>query len=246
MTTPDNTVRLSKRMAELSLCSRREADAYIERGWVSVNGEKAVLGQKVGAGDRIELHRAAHEEQAGRVTILLHKPVGFVSGQAEKGYRSAAELITEANHWPEDRSPQKFKAAHRHGLAPAGRLDIDSVGLLVLTQDGRVAKSLIGENSGVEKEYLVRVKGKLSEEGLRFLNHGLKLDGEALRPAKVSWQNQDQLRFVLKQGKKRQIRRMCELVGLRVVGLKRIRIGKVKLGALPPGQWRYLAPHERF
>ena len=109
MTTSDNTVRLSKRMAELGLCSRREADAYIERGWVSVNGEKAVLGQKVGAGDRIELHRAAHEEQAGRVTILLHKPVGFVSGQAEKGYRSAAELITEANHWPEDRSPQKFK-----------------------------------------------------------------------------------------------------------------------------------------
>ena len=211
-----------------------------------VNGEKAVLGQKVGTGDRIELHRAAHEEQAGRVTILLHKPVGFVSGQAEKGYRSVAELITETNHWPEDRSPQKFKAAHRNGLAPAGRLDIDSVGLLVLTQDGRVAKSLIGENSGVEKEYLVRVKGKLSEEGLRLLNHGLKLDGEALRPAKVSWQNQDQLRFVLKQGKKRQIRRMCELVGLRVVGLKRIRIGKVKLGALPPGQWRYLAPHERF
>ena len=116
----------------------------------------------------------------------------------------------------------------------------------MLTQDGRIAKSLIGENSGVEKEYLVRVKGKLSEEGLRLLNHGLKLDGEALRPAKVSWQNQDQLRFVLKQGKKRQIRRMCELVGLRVVGLKRIRIGKVKLGALPPGQWRYLAPHERF
>ena len=135
MTTPDNTVRLSKRMAELGLCSRREADAYIERGWVSVNGEKAVLGQKVGAGDRIELHRAAHEEQAGRVTILLHKPVGFVSGQAEKGYRSAAELVTEANRWTEDRSPQKFKAAHRHGLAPAGRLDIDSVGLLVLTQD---------------------------------------------------------------------------------------------------------------
>ena len=188
MNTPD-TVRLSKRMAELGMCSRREADAYIERGWVSVNGAKAVLGQKVGASDRIELHRAAHEEQAARVTVLLHKPVGYVSGQSEKGYRSAAELITEANHWPEDRSPHRFKAAHRHGLAPAGRLDIDSVGLLVLTQDGRVAKSLIGENSGVEKEYLVRVKGKLSEEGLHLLNHGLKLDGEALRPAKVSWQN---------------------------------------------------------
>ena len=255
MTTPDNTVRLSKRMAELGLCSRREADAYIERGWVSVNGEKAVLGQKVGAGDRIELHRAAHEEQAGRVTILLHKPVGFVSGQAEKGYRSAAELITEANHWPEDRSPQKFKAAHRHGLAPAGRLDIDSVGLLVLTQDGRVARRIIGEDSPVDKEYLVRVafgpvtqnvQAAFPPQRLALLRHGLSLDGQPLKPAQVHWQNPEQLRFVLTEGKKRQIRRMCELVGLRVVGLKRIRIGQVRLGALPVGQWRYLAADERF
>ena len=255
MTTPDNTVRLSKRMAELGLCSRREADAYIERGWVSVNGEKAVLGQKVGAGDRIELHRAAHEEQAGRVTILLHKPVGFVSGQAEKGYRSAAELITEANHWPEDRSPQKFKAAHRHGLAPAGRLDIDSVGLLVLTQDGRVARRIIGEDSPVDKEYLVRVafgpvtqnvQAAFPPQRLALLRHGLSLDGQPLKPAQVHWQNPEQLRFVLTEGKKRQIRRMCELVGLRVVGLKRIRIGQVRLGALPAGQWRYLAADERF
>ena len=116
----------------------------------------------------------------------------------------------------------------------------------VLTQDGRIAKQLIGDNSGVEKEYLVRVRGKLSPEGLQLLNHGLSLDGEKLRPAKVEWQNEDQLRFILKQGKKRQIRRMCEQVGLRVVGLKRIRMGKVKLGQLPPGQWRYLEKDERF
>lgn len=240
------TVRLSKRMAELGLCSRREADSYIEQGWVTVNGQTAVLGQKVGPRDRIDLNKQAHQQQAARVTILLNKPVGYVSAQAEKGYASAAELITADNHWSGDTSRIAFQAAHRRGLAPAGRLDIDSVGLLVLTQDGRIAKQLIGENSGIEKEYLVRVRGRLSEDGLRLLNHGLSLDGEALRPAKVSWQNQDQLRFVLKQGKKRQIRRMCELVGLRVVGLKRIRMGKVKLGALPPGQWRYLAPNERF
>ena len=116
----------------------------------------------------------------------------------------------------------------------------------MLTQDGRIAKQLIGEGSGIEKEYLVRVKGTLTEEGLRLLNHGLSLDGEKLRPAKVEWQNEDQLRFVLQQGKKRQIRRMCELVGLRVTGLKRIRMGKVKLGRLPPGQWRYLGANERF
>jgi 23S rRNA pseudouridine2604 synthase len=132
------------------------------------------------------------------------------------------------------------------GLAVAGRLDIDSTGLLVLTQDGRVAKQLIGEDSGIEKEYLVRVQGRLSDHGLALLNHGLSLDGKALRPAKVAWQNDDQLRFILQEGKKRQIRRMCELVGLKVVGLKRVRIGRVMLGDLQPGQWRYLRADERF
>ncbi len=246
MTHTTEPVRLSKRMAELGLCSRREADSYIEQGWVKVNGQVAVLGQKVTEADRIDLNKQAHESQAQRVTILLNKPVGYVSAQPEKGYQAAVELITPANHWEGDKSRIQFKEQHKRGLAPAGRLDIDSVGLLVLTQDGRIAKQLIGEDSGTEKEYLVRVKGSLSAEGLRLLNHGLSLDGEALRPAKVEWQNEDQLRFVLQQGKKRQIRRMCELVGLRVVGLKRIRMGRVKLGALPPGKWRYLEKGERF
>ena len=111
---------------------------------------------------------------------------------------------------------------------------------------GRVAKQLIGDNSAVEKEYLVRVEGSLSEADLKLLNHGLSLDGETLRPAKVSWQNEDQLRFVLREGKKRQIRRMCELVGLNVVGLKRTRIGMIPLGNLPAGKWRYLAADESF
>lgn len=239
-------IRLSKRMAELGLCSRREADSYIEQGWVKVNGETAVLGQKVLPSDRIDLDRKAHQAQAHRVTVLLNKPVGYVSGQPEKGYQAAVELITPENRWEGDKSRIAYQDGHKKGLAPAGRLDIDSVGLLVLTQDGRIAKQLIGDNSGSEKEYLVRVKGSLSPEGLQLLNHGLSLDGEKLRPAKVEWQNEDQLRFVLKQGKKRQIRRMCELVGLRVVGLKRIRMGRVKLGRLPPGKWRYLEPGERF
>lgn len=242
----DSAQRLSKRMAQLGLCSRREADGYIEQGWVKVNGVTALLGQKVLPGDRIDLNRQAHRQQAGRVTILLHKPVGFVSGQAEKGYAAAVSLITAANRWSGDDSGIAFQPQHLHGLAPAGRLDIDSVGLLVFTQDGRIAKQLIGEHGGVEKEYLVRVRGRLPENGLALLRHGLSLDGEALRPAEVGWQNQDQLRFILRQGKKRQIRRMCELVDLQVTGLKRVRMGRVKLGALPPGQWRYLRPGERF
>ncbi len=234
-------------MSERGLCSRREADALIERGLVLVDGERVtLLGTKVDPGQIITLDKRAEKQQAQRVTILLHKPVGYVSAQPEKGYQAAVTLIGKDSRYREDRAPQAYSAEHLHGLAPAGRLDIDSTGLLVLTQDGRIAKQLIGADSGIEKEYLVRVEGRLSEAGLAKLNHGLSLDGEALKPAKVSWQNQDQLRFILKEGKKRQIRRMCELVGLKVVGLKRIRIGKIKLGDLPLGQWRYLLEGERF
>ncbi len=234
-------------MSQQGLCSRREADSYIERGWVFVDGERVTeLGTRVDPASRITLNKAAQASQLARVTVLLHKPVGYVSAQAEQGYKPAVSLIKAESRFSGDRSRERFSAMHLRGLAPAGRLDIDSQGLLVLTQDGRIAKRLIGENSAVEKEYLVRVRGRLSKAGLALLNHGLSLDGEALRPAQVGWLNQDQLRFVLRQGKKRQIRRMCELVGLEVVGLKRIRIGKVKLGDLPPGQWRYLRGDETF
>jgi len=188
----------------------------------------------------------ARERQTARVTVLLNKPVGYVSGQAEKGYRPAVTLVRPESRFAGDGSKVSFSRAHLAGLAAAGRLDIDSQGLLVLTQDGRIAKQLIGEESEVEKEYLVRVQGTLDADGLALLNHGLRLDGQRLRPARVSWQNDAQLRFILCEGKKRQIRRMCELVGLKVVGLKRIRIGRVRLGDLPTGQWRYLRADETF
>ncbi len=250
--------RLSKRMGELGLASRREADEWIAAGWVRVDGEMAVLGQRVGPEAKIEIDEAAHREQAKQVTILLHKPIGYVSGQAEDGYEPAAMLIKGATQWQDDASGQKFHPGNIRGLAPAGRLDIDSTGLLVLTQDGRIAKILIGEDSDIEKEYLVRVEhtGHAPSEGgpmacfppeqLARLQFGLELDGVQLKPAKVSWANEDQLRFVLREGRKRQIRRMCELVGLKVLGLKRVRIGRIVLGKLPQGEWRYLAPWERF
>ena len=239
-------VRLSKRLAELGICSRREADSYIEQGWIKVDGEVAILGIKVLPEQKIELDPRAHAAQSARVTILINKPVGYVSGQAEKGYLPAITLITGSSRWVGDTSKQRFSPSQLKGLAPAGRLDIDSVGLLVLTQDGRIAKQLMGENSPVGTGYRVRVGGELIPNGVALLTHGVELDGEPLRPAEVSWQNDDQLRFVLHQGKKRQIRRMCEQVGLRVTGLKRVRIGKVMLGNLPPGQWRYLAEDESF
>ena len=242
--------RLSKRMTALGLASRREADEWIEAGWVRVNGRLAVLGQRVRPDDKIAVDPAAHREQAQRVTILLNKPVGYVSGQAEDGYEPASVLLRPENQWKEDQSGLRWHPGHMRSLAPAGRLDIDSVGLLVLTQDGRVARQLIGEDSNVEKEYLVRVEyhhgPRLPDSDLALLNHGLTLDDHVLRPCKVSWQNEDQLRFVLREGRKRQIRRMCEAVGLKVVGLKRVRIGSVSLGHLPPGQWRYLRRDEFF
>ncbi len=234
-------------MSELGLCSRREADEWIENGWVRVNGEIVkTLGVRVSPDAKIEVEAAAKRHQSEQVTIILNKPVGYVSGQPEDGHQPAMVLIKPENRWAEDPSYTKFVHSHLRGLAPAGRLDIDSTGLIVFTQDGRVAKRLIGQDSDVEKEYLVRVEGTLTEDGLKLLRHGLELDGVTLKPAQVSWANEDQLRFALREGRKRQIRRMCEMVGLVVTGLKRVRTGGVPLGSLPVGQWRYLRKGERF
>jgi 23S rRNA pseudouridine2604 synthase len=244
---PDDFVRISKLLSLRGICSRREADDFIAQGLVFVDGVRVTeLGSRAHPDANITLDRKAHVHQSRQVTILLNKPVGYVSGQPEPGYTPAIELIRTENHWAED-PISHFAPGMLKSLAPAGRLDIDSTGLLVLTQEGRIAKKLIGEDSTIEKEYLVRVEGRmLYRDGLEMLNHGLALDGKALKPAKVSWQNEDQLRFVLREGKKRQIRRMCEQVGLNVVGLKRIRIGRVKLAALPLGQWRFLGEDELF
>lgn len=238
-------VRVSKLMAERGLCSRREADGFIERGMVLVDGQRMTeLGTRVSPKAVISLTNEARAKQAKQATILLHKPIGYVSGQAEDGHQPAVVLVGADSQLRDDK--WRFVPTMLRGLAPAGRLDIDSTGLLVLTQDGRVARQLIGDDSQVEKEYLVRVDGVLDARGLALLNHGLSLDGKQLRPAKVNWANSDQLQFVLKEGRKRQIRRMCELVGLRVTGLKRVRIGRIRLGDLPLGQWRLLREGEVF
>jgi 23S rRNA pseudouridine2604 synthase len=178
------------------------------------------------------------------VTILLNKPIGYVSAQPEKGYTPAIMLINASNQVKNN--GLAFNPGHRNKLAVVGRLDIDSKGLLILSQDGVLVKKIIGPESLIEKEYLVRVEGNVSEEALRKLRFGLYLDGKALKRAKVDLLQNNLLKIVLIEGKKRQIRRMCDLVGLKVVNLKRVRIGNVLLGDLPEGKWRFLRADESF
>lgn len=243
----DEKLRLSKLMAQKGICSRREADEYISKGWVSVDGVVIdQLGTQVSPHARVTLSAQALKQQKNLVTIILNKPVGYVSSQPEDNYKPAIQLITLENQDPQFIKNRKLKMGDLAGIATAGRLDIDSQGLLVFTQDGRIARELIQKETDIEKEYLVRVEGTLPKDKLKLLNHGLELDGQKLKPAQVEWLNEDQLKFILKEGKKRQVRRMCEMVGLRVTGLKRVRVGQVKLGKLKEGMWRFLEPDEEF
>ena len=239
-------LRLSKLMAMRGLCSRREADEYISQGLVLVDGQVVdQLGSKVNDDQSIVLLEQAVINQNKKLTAILNKPVGYVSGTPEKEYKPAAALITAENcaHQPPSIS---YKRQSLKSLAPAGRLDIDSQGLLVLTQDGRIARKLINPDSDIEKEYLVRFRGTVDQSKLDRLCHGLSLDGKPLKPAVVTLLNTDQLRFILKEGRKRQIRRMCELVDLYILKLQRVRIGAIRLGNLPLGKWRSLKPGESF
>lgn len=244
-------------MSEKGISSRREADALISAGQVLVNGVIVTeLGTKVDPDVHVTLAAEALQQQKRLVTIIVNKPIGYVSGQPEPGYEPAIRLIKDMNQFfdEKNKSRRKLMQGDLKNLAVTGRLDIDSQGLLLFTQDGRLAKKIIGENSEIEKEYIVRVKYQnldqpqknFPAEKLKLLNYGLELDGEKLKRATVEWINEDQLRFILNEGKKRQIRRMCEAVGLSVHGLKRVRIGQLKLGKLPEGQWRFLESNEKI
>ena len=241
----ENLHRLSKLMSQRGLSSRREADKLIEQGLVKVDGKMVnTLGIKFPDTVEITLTKRAQDIQDERITIMINKPVGYVSGQAEDDYIPAVRLIKDETHSMLDETKRKLQAKHFNGLAPAGRLDIDSQGVLVLTQDGRIAKQLIGADTKLEKEYLVRVDNEVTQEQLDNLSFGLELDGKPLKRAKVKQINEDQLQFILLEGKKRQIRRMCEAVGLHVSGLKRVRVGELRLGKLAEGEWRFVEPKE--
>lgn len=232
-------VRISKLLASRGLCSRREADDYLAQGLVRIDGRIAKLGERAAANAQIALTREAAEHQQRRVTILLHKPVGYVSGQPEKGYQSAHVLLTA------DRGPGRLAPRPPAHLAVAGRLDIDSQGLLVLTDDGRIARLLIG-GQDIEKEYMVRLARPIDEDALARLRGPLSLDGHRLRPVRIERRGPDYLSMILTEGRKRQIRRMVALVGHDVRALKRVRIGAVRLAGLGAGHWRYLRADEHF
>ena len=234
-------VRLNKFMGQAGLCSRREADALIAEGLVAIDGETVTdAGRKIQPGQTLTLGGKAQAVLAEGLTIVMNKPVGYVSGQPEPGKTPAVRLLTAANRVGEGEVP-----ARDASLPPIGRLDEDSRGLLLLSSDGVVARAVIGPGSELDKEYLVLVDGRITESALTRLRHGLELDGRTLKPARVTQVAPQRLRFVLKEGRKRQIRRMCDLVGLDVADLLRIRIGPLNLGDLPEGRWRMLTPDER-
>ena len=234
-------VRLNKFMGQSGICSRREADALIAEGLVAVDGEVVTdAGRKLQPGQTLTLNARATAALAEGITLMLHKPVGYVSGQPEPGKVPAVRLLTEANRVGEGAVP-----AADASLPPIGRLDEDSRGLLLLSSDGVMAKAVVGPDSDLDKEYRVRVTGEITDRKLNLLRHGLRLDGRQLRPAQVSRLGSNRLLFILREGRNRQIRRMCELVELRVVDLVRVRIGPLKLDDLPEGRWRVLTAAER-
>ncbi|HEV8695986.1 MAG TPA: rRNA pseudouridine synthase [Lysobacter sp.] len=238
-----DSIRLSKRVAELARCSRADAEHYIEGGWVSVDGQVVESPQHMVSTERVELDPDARLETPEPATVLLHKPSGF---DAITGRKPAAPLVTPATRWAEDPTGIRLLQRHFIRLTPLVPLDNDASGLMVLTQDGRVWRRLTEDADKIEQEFIVEVAGDIAPYGLRRLNHGLRYNGHELPPCKVSWQNEIRLRFAIKAVQPGQIRDMCAQVGLDVVAIRRIRIGKVPLGKMPAGEWRYLPVGERF
>ncbi len=235
-------VRVNKWLAQQGVCSRREAEGLIEAGLVSVDGETLTSpGHKITTGQTLTLAERGGKALANKLSVVLNKPEGVVSGTPEGDQVPAVRLLTrKALHGASDVIPGR-----RHKLAPVGRLDQDSHGLLILSEDGVVAKAVIGPDSDMDKEYIIRVRGSVSEAALDQLRHGLSLDGRRLKRAIVERLGEQTLRIVLREGRNRQIRRMCDLVGIRVIELKRERIGPLELGTLPEGKWRVLTAEER-
>jgi len=232
-------VRLSKRLAQLLPCSRREAELYIEGGWVRVNGEVVEEPHFRVTDETVELMPGAKAEPLPPATLLFHQP-------ADVEPDAVPALLSPQSHWGEDPHVTRILKRHFARLTEALPLQAGASGLSVWSQDPRVLRKLRDDADRLEQEYVVEVSGRLAPDGLARLQHGLSVDGRALAPAKVSWQSENRLRFALKAPRPGQIRAMCAQVGLRVLAMKRIRIGRLPMAKLPLGQWRYLGVAEKF
>ncbi len=238
----EEPVRINKWLAQNGVCSRREAEDLISKNLILVNNKEAIIGQKLEKNDVLKIISKGMQTLNSGFDIIYHKPVGIVSGQPERGEIPAIRMLTQENNYDNaEIIPNRDDA-----IPPLGRLDKDSRGLLILSQDGVLAKSIIGPDSDLEKEYIVTVKGYITEVKLKLLNHGLELDGRKLKPAVVTNLGESKLNFILKEGRNRQIRRMCDLLELKVVDLFRIRIGNLKLSDLPEGKWRNITENEKL
>ncbi|MBL8551122.1 MAG: rRNA pseudouridine synthase [Hyphomonadaceae bacterium] len=233
--------RVNRWLAQAGVCSRREAEDLIAQGRVQIDGARVEdPGRKIAPGQTLTIEGFGEEGAAAAVSIVLNKPIGFVSAQPEPGEIPAVRLLTKETQRGAGAVPDRTAS-----LPALGRLDKESRGLLILSSDGVLAKAIIGPASRIDKEYVVEVTGFMSDRKLALLRHGLELDGRRLKPAQVTLIGAHTLRFVLNEGRKRQIRRMCDLVDLHVSDLLRVRIGPLHLSDLPEGKWRYLTPAER-
>jgi 23S rRNA pseudouridine2604 synthase len=220
--------RLNKFISDTGLCSRREADALISAGRVQVNGRRAALGVPIAEGDEVKVDgRVIGARRKARVYIALNKPVGITSTTERSVAGNIVDLVD-----------------HHERIFPIGRLDKDSEGLILLTNDGDIVNDILREEHGHEKEYVVTVDKPVTEEFLRDMAKGVRILGTMTKPCRTSKVDKFSFRIVLTQGLNRQIRRMCEVFGYEVVRLIRVRIVNVRLGELKPGRWRNLSPKE--
>lgn len=242
----DTAIRLAKRVAEMAPCSRADAERYIAGGWITVDGQLAEdPAMRVEDTQDVVIDPKAKTDEPLPVTILLHKPAGVNSGVGSAG-EAALSLLTEANLQVADHGRQRFLKRHLSKLTLTSPLETMASGLVIYTQDFRVARKLVDDAERVEQEYVVEVAGTIAEGGLALLNFGLKFSGKPIPQMKVSWQNETRLRFALKGVRPGQLAHMCEAVGLTVVSIKRLRIGRISMAGVPVGMWRYLHEYERF
>lgn len=240
-------VRLSRRVSDLQACSRRLAELYIEGGWVRVDGVVVELPQFKVLDQQVTLDPEARPDPIPAVTLLLHKPPGH---ELHTHAGLPHPLLHVGTHWPADHHAPRLLQRHLQAQACATPLESGASGLLVFTQDWRITRKLVHAGALVEHETIVEVRGAVDAERLAQLNRAQAIDGRAMLPARVSISRQSGaitgLRFAVNGHHPGRIAQMCKAAGLTVTAMKRIRIGRIALSALPVGQWRYLAPFERF